>query len=68
MVSRPQVDNGAIDDYSDLPPMSGSAQRPGVQRICPSGLCDDGYTQSLPAQVCTHRQPLPGCMPQPILV
>ena len=46
-----QADVGVIDDYSDLPPVSGSAQRRGGQRPYPSGLCDDGHSPSLPAQV-----------------
>ena len=47
-----QFDDGAVDDYSDLPPVSGSAQQHSRPRpFCPSGLRDDGYSPSLYVQV-----------------
>ena len=51
-VAHAQFDDGGVDDYSDLPPMSDLAQQHSRQRpFCPSGLRDDGYTPSLHGQV-----------------
>jgi hypothetical protein len=51
-VACAQYGDGALDDYSDLPPMSGLAQQHSRQQpFCPSGLRDDGYTPSLHGQV-----------------
>ena len=61
-----QFDDGAVDDYSDLPPISGSAQRHGGQpAFYPSGLRDDGYTPSMPAQVCAYEMNLHDWVPRP---